>query len=285
MKSIIVCLAICGLLCGVSLGADTREAEVLRLLDALEKAGLKVQPSGKVAVTDTVESPEDVAACNELLKKLEDPEMSVDYKDAKLGDVLAELQKATGVNLVLDYAKVYRERRRDYDIEHITLKLDEVKPLSVLDNVMRLFDLTAVYSSQALMITIPPEEDPITLVYDVHQLTDVRDRAFNPDRLMHGRHIPTPYAYRYLYFQDEWTLANADKEDETQKPAYKAEVLIKLLKASTPNGHWPTESEIAEGDAKCAITYADGVLVVTQKPSVQIEIGNILLALNTRLAQ
>ena len=289
MRSIIVCAAILGLLCGVSLGAETREAEVLRLLQALEKAGLKVQPSEKTAMIEAeAESPEDVAACQELLKKLEAPEISVEYKDAKLGDILAELQKASGVNLVLDYSKVYRERRRDHDIEHVNLKLDKVKPISVLDNVLRMFDLTAVYSGEALMITVPLTEEPITLVYDVHELTTVHGFTYNSDRLMHGRRIPTPWAYRSLYYDDQWTK-DEQKDDETQKPAYKADLLIKLLKASTPNGQWPNaRDEENDGEPRVeryAITYADGVLVITQKPSVQIEIGNILLALKTRLAQ
>jgi len=145
----------------------------------------------------------------------------------------------------------------------------------VLENVLRMYDLVAIYDSEALMVTVPENEEPITLVYDVHELTAIRDFAFPGRRITRevswrGRY--GYYPYRYVCFGNEDEVA--EEKEKEDGPAGKAEILIKLLKASTPNGRWD--------DARYTITYADGVLVVTQRPSVQIEIGNILIALKTR---
>ena len=275
MRKVFAVVALLSLLCGASLAADTtKEADVLRLLEALEKAGLKVQAGEETGQTAVAAEPgADDAAYQEVLKKLEAPEMSVEYQDAPLASILAELQKATGVNIVLD-PQVNGGRS---GLDKITLKLAKVKPVSVLENLLRMYDLVAIYDSEALMVTVPEHEEPITLVYDVHELTAIRDFAFPGRRITRevswrGRYGYGYYPYRYVCFGNEDEVA--EEKEKQEEPAGKAEILIKLLKASTPNGRWD--------NARYTITYADGVLVVTQRPSVQIEIGNILIALKTR---
>ena len=274
MRKVFAVGALLCLLCGASLAADTtREADVLRLLEALEKAGLKVQAGENDQAAVAAEPGADDAAYQEVLKKLEAPEMSVEYQDAPLASILAELQKATGVNIVLD-PQVTGGRA---GLDKVSLKLAKVKPISVLENVLRMYDLVAIYDSEALMVTVPENEEPITLVYDVYELTAVRDFAFPGRRITRelswrGRSGYGYYPYRYVYFGNEDEVA--EEKDKQQEPSTKAEILIKLLKASTPNGRWD--------DPGHTITYADGVLVVTQRSSVQIEVGNILIALKTR---
>ncbi|HUW33888.1 MAG TPA: hypothetical protein VM223_19955 [Planctomycetota bacterium] len=292
MRTVLAVGALLSLLCGASLGADTREADVLRLLEALEKAGLKVQAGETDQAAIEAEPAEDDAAFREVLNKLQAPEMSVEYQDAPLASILAELQKATGVNLVLDPRLTIKGKDPDVDrgeniwgdptpVDHlslkltkVSLKLEKVKPISVLENLLRMYDLVAIYGSEAIMVTVPAAEEPITLVYDVHELTAIRDFAFQDKRITRelSWRARGYYPYRYVYFGNEDELA--EEKARQQEPSARAEILIKLLKTATPNGRWD--------DARCGITWADGVLVVTQRPSAQIEIGNILIALKTR---
>lgn len=257
----VLCLAVAGLLCGAAVAAeevDARGAEVLRLIEALEKAGLKVSPAEEVGDEDG-DADVDEAAFEEILKKLEKSEISVDYTDASLGEVLGNLQKIAGVNLLLD-PRV--EKARD---DSVTMKLEGVKPISVLRNLLKMFDLIAVYGDDALIVTLPSSEEPVTLVYDVHGLTEIRDFPYPGKRLLKGLESEV---YR-TYFIDEY-----EEKEVTPEPKFSGEKLIELLEESTPNGRWD--------DGPYSMTYANGILIVTQRPDVQIHVANIIMALKTR---
>ena len=58
------------------------------------------------------------------------------------------------------------------------------------------------------------------------------------------------------------------------KPRMTGEELIAKLKEATPQGNW---------DEECySMTYANGVLVVTQRPEIQVKVVNILMMLKAR---
>lgn len=262
VKNVIAWLVVAVLLCGGAVAGEERAerpADALRLIEALEKAGLTVSVADVADDEDDGRAFDD-AACREMLEKLERSEISVAYEDASLGEVLADLQKISGVNLLLD-PKV-KETRGEIEV---TLKLDKVKPASVLGNLLRLFDLVAVCGSEALIVTLPSDEEAVTLVYDVHDLTEVRNFSFPSKRLMKG------LAAR----RDRWAYLDEDGEEGSEpEPMYSDEELIDLLREATPHGRWNA--------AAYSITYANGLLIVTQRLDVQIQIANIVSALKTR---
>jgi len=267
MKQIVVCAALLGL-CAAGFAEDKPikdEADVLNLIKTLEKAGFKVTPAEKQepVVGETAEA----KAAEEMIKKLETPIVSVEYKASPLADVLSELQKVTGVNILLD-PKVQEARQ---NVDAVTLKLEKVKAISVLQNLLKMYDLVAVYGDEALMVTLPVQEEGITLVYDVHELTVVH--GFSAHRRLQENLRPCRYGSFYLQ------RAEDDEEQEEkakeEKPLYDPEALIALIKKATPSGNWDNELY--------SITHANGMLVVTQRPEIQVDVANILSALKTRM--
>lgn len=257
---IALCIAVVGIVAGAAFAAEEegRQADVLRLIRALEKAGLKVTPAEEAARGAAEAAVED-AAFDEIVEKLKRTRISVDYDDASLAEVLADLQRITGVNLLLDpKANAAREGAS------VTMKLENVRPLSVLGNVLRMFDLAAVYGDEALMVTLPSDEEAVTLVYDVHELTKVRDFSFPSRRILKG--LETELG-RNFFVEDE-------EEEKPPKPDYSAEELMDSLIESTPSGRWD--------DERYSITHINGVLVVTQRPDVQVRVANIIMALKAR---
>ncbi|HUS58992.1 MAG TPA: hypothetical protein VM141_10100 [Planctomycetota bacterium] len=266
MKKMLVIAALLGI-CTAGFAAEqpSNEAELQRLIQAVEKAGFKVTPA---AEQDKAAEAADTQAAEEMLKKLEAPIVSVEYKEAPLAEVLAELQKVTGVNMLLD-PKVAQARA---GTGQVTMKLDKVKPISVLQNALKLYDLVAIYADEALLVTLPTEEEPLTLMYDVHELTVVRDFSHplrRVQRSMRGVRISGIYWMREAEKQEE-----EDAKAE-EKPRYDPDALIKLVKQATPNGDWNSDVY--------SVTHVNGVLVVTQRASVQIEVVNFLTALKTRM--
>ena len=263
VKNVIAWLVVAVLLCGGAVAGEEKDEQpvnALRLIEVLEKAGLKVS----VADVDNEDDgrASDDAACREMLEKLERSEISVSYEGVSLGEVLADLQKISGVNLLLD-PKVEKTRG---EIE-VTLKLDKVKPASVLGNLLRLFDLVAVCGSEALIVALPSSEEAVTLVYDVHELTEVRNFPFPGNRLMKGM---TARRDRWAYLDED----EDEDEESDSEPMYSDEELTDLLREATPQGRWDAVAY--------SITYANGLLIVTQRLGVHIQVANIISALKTR---
>ena len=247
---------------GAAAGAEKTigDADMVRVLEALNKAGLKVTKD--VAVEDDqLEDAVEQTRFGELLAKLEKPEMSVEYTKADIKAVLGELQRVTGANFLLS------PKAGDQGLT-VTLKLDKVKPISILRNMLRMYDLVAVYADEAILVTLPSEEEPLTMVYDVHELTMVRDFAYPGKRLMKGLEPRCGRFFYYDYPDPDLQVVEEEKEN------LKAEKLIQQLVQATPNGQW--------SDERFSITHVNGLLIVTQRPSVQIEVGNVLLALKAR---
>jgi len=265
MKRVLLCLAVASIACRVAGAAekkDTREAEALRLIEALEKAGLKVSPAKGA---DEEATADDEAAFKEALEKLEKSKISVEYKDASLREILADLQKISGVNLLLD-PRVEKLR----EDTSVTMKLNDTKPISVLRNLLKMLDLAAVNGDDALIVTLPSQEEPVTLIYDVHSITEVRDFPYPGKRLLKGLESK-PFNH---YFIDDDDDDNDDDDEEDPEPEFSSDELIKLLEESTPNGRWD--------DGPYSMVYVNGLLIVTQRADVQIQVANIIMALKTR---
>jgi len=299
MKRMALCTVLIGLVCCLTAlpvcAAETdertadKEQEVLRVIENLEKAGLKVTDDEGAKSLEA-----DEIAFRSLLAKLEGPSISVEYKDTPLQEVLDNLQQITGVNLLLD-PKVDEAERRFGDTDlyeppqrKVTLTLKDVKPISVIKHILRMQNLMAVYADEALMVTVPTPEPPITLTYDVVELTELRDFSALTRRTIHG--LGTDYRRRlrplviweenddqdaYLLRHDDYyrgsLMIGARPEP---KPRMTGEELIDKLKEATPQGNW---------DEECySMTYANGVLVVTQRPEVQVQVVNILMMLKAR---
>jgi len=170
MKRTLLCVALTGLACllagplQVAAAEDDapakeqgvlKEDDVLRVIERLQKAGLKVTDDEDAAALAA-----DEVEFRSLMAKLEGPSISVEYKDQPLQAVLGNLQEITGVNLLLDpraaEAPGDDERQGEPHGRRVTLMLKDVKPISVLRHVLRLQDLIAIYADEALVITLAP---------------------------------------------------------------------------------------------------------------------------------
>jgi len=149
----------------------------------------------------------------------------------------------------------------------------------------RLQDLIAIYADEALVITLPAREPPVTLAYDVAELTEVRDFPALTRRTTRGLAGNYWYRRRPLVIWDDddndlqhyGDLYNDDLLDDHHtrpQPRMTGEQLIDKLMEATPQGNWDEE--------RYSMTYADGVLIVTQRPGIQAQIANILVMLKLR---
>ena len=262
--------ALCVFASAIAFAGESAETDfdVEKVREAIRQAGLLDGADADVdadAEPAAEQADADAAGFEKAIAKLRRSQISVNYENVPLQDVLAELQKVSGVNLVLD--PNIQAQRGEISVK---LKLENVMPVSVLRLVLTMYDLMAVYGDEAFLVSLPKQEEPITLVYDVHELTVLRSFSFPSRKIMRG--LEPRYDDRF-YLRPQWMI-DEEREEAQGKPRYDADKLIEMLKAATPNGDWE--------DDRYSITHESGILLITQRPEVQVELAKILIALKTR---
>ena len=287
MKRIALSVAMLGLLCGVGF-AEAKGDVQQRLNDALDKAGLKIVAAAPADAAAAIAAEED-AQFDAILKKLEGPLISVEYKNAPMAEVFAELQKASGVNMALD-PKLQKEDTP------VNLKLEKVKPISVLQNLLKMHNLAATYAGESLLITAAAniEEEAITISYDVSEITMLAgDRPARSARELAG--ITTVYSQDQQLYWLEDRDREIQRDAREQVPAAKGRALVGMLRAATlrsardimlgDEGPWDGATSLGDvpllPGAVPSINYVNGMLVVTAPPAVQEQVAKILITMKT----
>ena len=188
----------------------------------------------------------------DAVRKLETMKITVDFEDVKLPEAVDYLRDVTGLNLVM----LPKAMEKDGDSK-IRLKVKDLSVKSVLKLLLASRGLTATYRDGAIVIL--PKEDlqdsTAMRMFDVRALqVKIQDFA-GPVVELTGANSKKVGAVVTLLDEPRTTLPD--------------EFLLDMVRANTGNGSWDSNS-------KAAINLNNGMLTVSQTPSVLREIEAFL---------
>jgi len=188
----------------------------------------------------------------DAMRKLESMKITVDYEDVKLPEALDYLRDATGLNLVL----LPKAMEKDGDSK-IRLKVKDLSVRSVLRLLLAPRGLSASYRDGAIVV-LPKEDlqDSTTMrMFDVRSL-QVKIQDFpGPVVELTGSNT-----------KKVGTVITMIEEPRTMLPD---DFLVDMVKSNTGSGSW-------DSNPKAALSLNNGMLVVSQTPSVLREIESLL---------
>ncbi len=222
----------------------------MRTMAALLAAGAAVGLLGEARAAQDPARAEAVA-------KLEALRISVDFQDVKLQEAVDYLRDVTGINLVL--LPTVLEQGGDAPVR---LKVKDLTVKSVLKLLLGSRGLAATWKDGAVAILPQAElQEAVSLrMYDVRaQLMELKD--FPGPRM----ELVAPGG------PDSGLMSGITVAfiDEPKPPLIPEEVLVQLIRENTGARTW-------DSNAQAAISVANGMLVVSQSPSVHREIGRFL---------
>jgi len=186
------------------------------------------------------------------IRRLETMKITVDFEDVKLPEAMDYLRDVTGLNLVV----LPRAMEKDGDSK-FRLKVKDLSVKSVLKLLLSSRGLTATYRDGAIVI-VPKEDlqDSTTMkMFDVRAL-QVKIQDFDGPVM-------------------ELTSPSTRKSGITvaiptdPKVTLPDDFLIDMIRVNTGSGSW-------DSNPKAAINLNNGMLVVSQTPSVLREIDALL---------
>lgn len=178
--------------------------------------------------------------------------ISLDFQNARLGEVIAYLQEFSGLNFHID-----AEAGKDRDDDRITLKVKDVSLRTALKLVLNPRDLGCVYRDGVIVVTTKARlaARTVTRVYDI------RDLQFKL------QDFPGPkFELDYKQSGLDTSILN---QFEDPKGGFETETLIDLIKTNLQPRSWEDSGEVS-------ISMAGGLLVVSQTRSVHEELGRFL---------
>ena len=190
----------------------------------------------------------------EVLRKLDTMKVSVDFEDVKLLEALDYLRDFTGLNLVV----LPKAMEKDADAK-IRLKVKDLNVKSVLKLLLASRGLTVTYRDGALVV-LPKEDlqDSTTLrMFDVRALQVKIQDFIGPVVELTGPHDKNRGPSLVVTMIDE------------PKTPIPDDFLLDMIRSNTGNGSW-------DSNPKAAISLNNGMLVVSQSPSVLKEIDRLL---------
>lgn len=106
---------------------------------------------------------------DEVVSKLNNTKVSLDFRETPLQDVMDFVRELSGINIVID-PRVLEEVESEK--LNITVKVDDLQLGSALRLVLGLRDLTAVYRDGVLLVVTKAslKDEVHTQLYDVHDL-------------------------------------------------------------------------------------------------------------------
>lgn len=192
----------------------------------------------------------------EAVRRLEGLRISVDFQDVKLAEAVDYLRDVTGINLVL-----LPKAQEAAGEAPVRLKVKDLTVKSVLKLLLGARNLAATWKDNAVVI-VPQDElhASVTLqMYDIRaQLLELKD--FPGPRM----ELVSPTSS-----SPGMTGVVVGFLDEPRPPLIPEEVLVQLIRENTGGRSW-------ESNDKSAVSVANGMLVVSQSPSVQREIQRFL---------
>jgi len=186
------------------------------------------------------------------IRKLETLKITVDFEDVKLPEAVDYLRDVTGLNLVV----LPRAMEKDGESK-IRLKVKDLSVKSVLKLLLSSRGLTASYRDGAIVI-LPKEDlqDATTMkMFDVRAL-QVKIQDFNGPVM----ELTSPLTKKPGVTIDYPSEPKVNLPDD---------FLIDMIRVNTGNGSW-------DSNPKAAINLTNGMLVVSQTPSVLREIDALL---------
>jgi type II secretory pathway component GspD/PulD (secretin) len=188
----------------------------------------------------------------DAIRKLETQKVTVNFEDVKLPEAIDFLRDASGLNLVL----LPKAMEKDGD-SRIRLTVKELSLKSILRLLLSSRGLTATYRDGAIVI-LPREDlqDSTTMrMFDVRAL-QVKIQDFGGPVI----ELTSPASKK-----SGITILDL----EGPKVAIPDDFLIDMIKANTGSGTW-------DSNPRAAINLNNGMLVVSQIPSVLREIDALL---------
>ena len=190
----------------------------------------------------------------EAIRKLETMKVSVDFEEVKLPEALDYLRDFTGLNLVL----LPKAMEKDADMK-VRLKVRDLSVKSVLKLLLAPRGLTVTYRDGAIVV-VPREDlqDSSTMkMFDVRALQVKIQDFIGPVVELTGAHDKNRGPSAVITLIDE------------PKTPIPDEFLLDMIRSITGNGSW-------DSNPRAAISLNNGMLVVSQTPSVLREIDRIL---------
>jgi len=188
----------------------------------------------------------------EVVGRLNNSRITLDFKEARLDDVVAFLREFTGINFHIDgdvRTKLSEDQLR------ITFQARDLQLKSALRLMLSTRELTAVYRDGVIVLQHRDKTSSIVALemYDVRDLLlKIQDFPGPKLELEHGKSGIVPIF---------------DIEDE--KSPIDEDFLVELVKTGTGDRSW-------EENPKAGVTLTNGVLVVTQSRKVHEEIRKLL---------
>ena len=178
--------------------------------------------------------------------------ITLDFQNARLGEVIAYLQEFSGLNFHID-----AEALKDRDDDRITIKVKDVSLRTVLKLVLNPRDLGCVYRDGVIVVTTRTRlaASTVTRVYDIRdlmfQLQDFPGPKFELDYKQSG--LDTSILNQF----------------EDPKGGFPADTLVDLIKTTVQPRSWDESGEVS-------ITTLTGLLVVSQSRAVHDELARFL---------
>lgn len=192
----------------------------------------------------------------EIVNKLNNQRVSVDFKDSSLEDALSFLRDFSGLNIVLDgevAQKVSPEQLR------VTLKVNDLLLKSVLKLMLSPRDLTAMYKEGVLLILPKGKVDAAVTL----QMHDVRDLLFKLQDFQGPKvELVSPSATGGPLTGATFTL-------DEPRTTISEEFITEMVKANTGDRTW-------DENPNASLTLTNGVLVVSQSKRVHEEIAKLI---------
>lgn len=186
------------------------------------------------------------------MRRLETMKVTVDFEDVKLPEAVDYLREVSGVNLIV----LPRAMEKDGESK-VRLKVKDLSVKSVLKLLLSSRGLTATYREGAIVI-LPKEDlhDSTTMrMFDVRAL-QVKIQDFNGPVM----ELTSPLNKKSGITIDLPLDPKVSLPDD---------FLLDMIRVNTGNGSWDT-------NPKAAINLTNGMLVVSQTPSVLKEIDALL---------
>lgn len=192
----------------------------------------------------------------EVLNKLNNQRVTLDFKDAPIQDVVSFLAEFTGINFYLDpeiHAKLSEEQLR------VTLKVRDLLLKSALKLVLSAKELTGVYKEGVIVIQHRDKLGGSTAM----QVYDVRDLLFKL------QDFPGPRVELQSNTAGGTALTGATFTLEEPRSVISEDFITDLIKTNTGDRSW-------DENPNASVTLANGLLIVSQTRKVHEEIKRLL---------
>lgn len=174
--------------------------------------------------------------------------ISIDFTNARIGEVIAYFQEYSGLNFHLDPAVAAT------DEAGVTIRLKDVTVRTALKLILRPRDLVCVYRNGVLVVASKKSmgTQAVTRVYDVREL------------MLRIADFPGPK----MDFDTQGPGIRFEPLGDEPDSKFTEESLIDLIKANTGDRSWE--------DAESTIQQVNGLLIISQSRTIHDDVRRLL---------